>query len=465
MAHESIEQAVHELGRGVAQEAVVIGSQAIRLALPEFRQSRDTDVAVSPGVYDHLRQQPGWQEVPDSQGVLRILNDDLDVGRGWGGTMTHADLLRRSWQTDTGIRIASLPDIVAYKHRRGSESDVKDLAFIRSCLQDPGRAPLPARLLGHEVAAAQACLPEELRDDPDAQAAILLAASGMHIVYTLYGHPEIGQANQIVGDLERQEFGVPATYHNGFGLVADAQRLQRHLHNIGAPARDRLLALAIDPHTDSVYGFGRRSDNPTGHDELRSAELVRAHALYLGFDRDEAERMYNGTIGTTFDERAGSQLGKDSPDPLVRGVVGVDLQPLAEPTAVETTVELGAEDLHSARYSRDRVVGRVLRERGVRVFSTLDVVRAIDRYGGERPRGASPDSPTAMQAFAGRLGGNAGFLRAHRYPRDWTLDNPAMREAHAVKLVDLEARLLAGEITAEQAYEEAVDHTADMRAL
>src|SRR6185503_16502856 len=106
--------------------------------------------------------------------------------------------------------------------------------------------------------------------------------------------------------LERPEFGVPATYHNGFGLVADAHRLQRHLHNIGAPARDRLLALAIDPYTDAIYGNGRYADNPEGHDELRSAELVRAHALHLGFGRDEANRMYTITLDTTFDEATGA---------------------------------------------------------------------------------------------------------------------------------------------------------------
>jgi len=458
MSHESIEQAVFGLGDGLADEAVVIGSGAVKLALPGFREPNDTDLALSEGAFSYLHSQPDWQEVTDPGGATRLLKDGFDVGVGWGPT-NFEDLKARSWRTPDGLQVAGLPDVYAYKQRRESDLDVYDMTAIRERLHDPAQAPLLARLIPHEVAVARGCLPEELQDDPDAQDAILLAANGMHIVYTLYGHPQIGQANQIVGDVEAPEYQVPATYHNGFGLVDDMQRLQQHLKAIKAPIEDRLLGLAIDPYTDAVYGNGRFRHNPKGHDELRSAELLRARALYLGFSQEQADRKHDITLETTFDEDTGSQRGKDSTDLLARGVVAVDLQPLAEPNSVETSIDVAVEDSFSARYSAARTVGRVLCAHGERVRTTADALLLIDRYATERP---APDGPTVMQAFAGRLAQTTDFHRRHGYPADWTFDNKPMREDHAVKLEDLSSRLLAGEIPATEAHQEAKLHTNEM---
>jgi len=275
-------------------------------------------------------------------------------------------------------------------------------------------------------------------------------------VYTLYGHPQIGQVNQIIGDLELPEYQVPAAYHNGFGLIDDARRLQEHLSAVNAPAGDHLLGLAIDPYTDSIYGHGRFSDNPEGHDELRSAALLRAHALQLGLSQEQADRMYAITLATTFDEATLSQRGKNSTDLLARGVVAVDLQPLAEPSSVETSIDVAIEDGFSRRYSAARTIGRVLCAHGARVRSTTDALLLIDRYADERP---APDSPTVVQAFAARLAQNASFHGTHEYPVDWTHDNRSMRQDHADKLKDLSDRLLAGEITAVEAHQEAKIHT------
>lgn len=451
MAHERIEQAVLGLGRGISDEAVVIGNSAVGLALPEFRAPHDIDLAVSEEAFGYLRDQLGWEEAANDADNPRLLKGGFDISTGWGGSMDYDSLRTRSWRTKAGVRVAGLPDVYAYKHARHSAADVADTDAIRRRLQDPVQSPFAAEYIPHEVAAARGCLPEELQADPDAQAAILLAANGLHIVYTLYGHSQIGQANQIVGDLERPEFGVPATYHNGFELLRDARLLQQHLANINAPVRDRLLALAIDPYSDAVYGNGRVKDNPSGHDELCSAELLMNHALRLGFSPEEADRMYAGVMGTTFDEATGGQRGKASADPLVRGMVGVDLQTLAEPGSVRSTFDLAVEDGFSARYNVARTIGRVLCEHDVRVLSTVQALEEIDRYADAKPADA-PDGPTVMQAFSTRLAGNAGFHRLHRYPADWTLDNLPLRLEHADTLERLAALLLAREVTAVEAY-------------
>jgi len=459
-AQRSIETAVLGLGERVATEAVVIGSAAVSAALPGFREPRDKDLAVSEGVFRHLREQEGWVEAPDST-VPRLIHEagTFDVGIGWSGAADYAGLHTRSWQTESGVRIAGLPDVVAYKWRRDSRTDRADIDAIRTFLHDPQRAPFGPRIIPHEVAVMRDCLPEALQDLPDAERAILLAANGLHIINTLYGHSAIGQVNQIVGELERPEFAVPATYHNGFGLVDDARALQRHFALAGVPPKDRLLGLAIDPYTDAVYGNGRFRDNPGGHDELRSAELLKAHALQLGYTSAEAHRMSEVVLGTTFDEQTHAQRGADSADALTRAIVAVDLQPLARPGELESTVDLAIEDLYSERSDRRRILGQALNAHGERVFSTIDAVRLIDRYRDERP---ATDGPTVMEAFAGRLESNAAFIESHAYPDGWTLDSPALRRQHAVELRRITAALRTGDMTAQEAYAAAQVHTVKM---
>ncbi|HYH75137.1 MAG TPA: hypothetical protein VD735_04215 [Candidatus Saccharimonadales bacterium] len=454
MTGNTVEQQVFGLGRGIEQEAVVIGSNAVQLALPGFQGAHNTDIAVSQEAFAYLQQQPDWEQTAD--GLL--MRDGMHVGTGWGDAMDYAGLQGRSWQTEAGVRVAGLPDVYAYKQRRGTAADVRDMAVIRDHLQGASHAPLAARCMPHEVAAAQQCLPEELHDHPQAAAAILLAANGLHTVYTIYGHPGIGQANQITGDLERPDFWVPATYHNGFGLIDDARALQRHLDNVGAPAHDRLLALAIDPFTDAVYGNGRPSDNPESYDELRSADLLRARALQFGFSKADAQRMHKVTLETAFDEATGTQRGKYAIDPLARAVVAVDLQTLSERDWLEQSIDLAVEDGCSARFNKARTLGRVLVEQGQRVYRTAEALECIDRYADAKPADA-PDGPTVIEYVARRLMGNGAFQRKHEYPAGWTLNNPQLRQRHADAVEILGARLLAREITAVEAGQLAAAHT------
>jgi len=461
MSHEHIEQAVATLGRGIAEDAIIIGSSAIACALPEFRSPNNIDVAIPEAAFNHLRTQPDWEEAENFDGAPRLVKDSLDVGMGWGDIADYDSLRSRSRTTDTNTLVAGLPDIYAYKHRRRQGNDVADMQAVQAHLHDPNRAPFSAQQIPHEFAAALSCLPAELQDHPDAARAALLAANGMHIVYTLYGHPEIRQANQIIGELEEAEFGVPALYHNGFGLIRDARALQQHLVDINAPVHDRLLGLAIDPYTDADYGGGRFKDRPLSHDELRSGNLLKSHALQLGFDPNDAQRMYDITLDTTFDEATKSQRGKHAADTLSRGVAGVDLYPLATPEALDLGAGLGIEDGFSKR-AGVRTIGRVLMAHGARIHSTVNGIHAIDRYATEKPAD-TPDGPTVMEAYANWMIGNGRFLRSHQYPDGWTLDNPSLRVENARMSEQVGADLLAGKTAAEAYLVDITEHTARMR--
>ncbi|HSW66467.1 MAG TPA: hypothetical protein VLI54_05005 [Bacillota bacterium] len=462
MAHAQIEQAMMGLPQDIAAQAVVIGSNAVEMALLDSRASSDIDLAVPQDAFDYLSRQSEWESRTGWDNAPRLVKGDLDVGIGWGGTADYDGLKARSWRTARGLHVAGLADVYAFKQRRRSPADVADMNDIRRRLQDPEREPFEDRFIPHEIALARACLPEYLQEGAVAERAIRLAANGMFIVNTLYGHPQIGQANQITGELERSEYGVPATYHNGFWLERDARLLQAHLRAIGVSDSDQLLGLAIDPFTDAIYGGGRFKDNPAGHDELRSAELLRRHALAVGFSPGAAQRMHDITLDTTFDEATGTQRGTRAPDPLARGVVGVDLQTLALPTSVEATFHVAAEDGYSARFSPARILGRVMIEHDVQVFSTLDVLQALDELRHARPLGTPDDSPTAIQAFAARVYTNGSFGVDYAFPRDWTQDNLEMRRAHAQELHRLAAALLAGQSAVEAFLVDAKLHTAAM---
>ncbi|MEU7631667.1 hypothetical protein AB0C34_17015 [Nocardia sp. NPDC049220] len=337
---------------------------------------------------------------------------------------------------------------------------------IRDRLLDPHN-PLPEAVLTPQIAALRTALPASVLDHPGAHQAVVLAARGLHIVTTLYGDPATGQLGRIIGDLERPEFAVLAAYHHGGGLLDAITALHQHLTRCGASIDDILDAIAAEAYSDAVYGHGRRRDNPTGYDELRSAELLHAHARAAGYPDARAERLRDAVLGTAFDEQTKAQAGRDHPDIVVQAVVAVDLHVLACPDAVTTAMDLAVEDGMSARWSPDRIIGRAIAETGARIRSVPEALAFIDAHADRRPRldnGAHADT-TVIEMFADRLIGNAKFIAAHRYPDTWTLDNPELRATNAAVERDLGQQLSRRRITAVAAYRAAAEHVTTMSTM
>lgn len=429
-------------GSNAKKDMIVVGSAAVRSTLTELTAREltpdDIDLSVSEDLYRHLRTLPELREIHDS-GARRLISADgvFDIGIGWRPT-SHQDLARRSWESAEGISFASLPDIYAWKQNRNLQKDKLHTKLIRDYLQDPARNPFPAHIVRRELAIAS----KENIKHPLIDQARLLAANGLVRVFTMYGDPEIGRANQIIGDLEKAEFLVPATYHNGFDLEDDMAVFQQQLKLRGAPSIDRILALAIDPYSDAVYGHGRKRDRPRSHDELRSAKLLADQALKLGFSRQEAQRMYRAIMGTTFSEETRSQQGFNDPDPLIRETTAVDLHTLSSSRAVEGHLKITAEDIMSERFSKDRIPGRAIAEHGFRPTSTKDVFAFIDSHPNARPRSAPKGSPTLLQATANRLMSGADFSESYRPPKGWKLDNPQRRQQVASTIRNIVPQLI-----------------------
>ncbi|MET9031205.1 hypothetical protein ABZW96_37360 [Nocardia sp. NPDC004168] len=453
------------LGGNMSREAIVTGSSAMNAAFgAPLRGSHSLDLVVPEAAYRYLREQPGWSEVRFAGEYRMLRHGDLEVSIKRGHEPGHRELASRAWRTPEGIQVAGLADVYAFKQARRLPKDVTDIALIRARLLDPNQPPLTGHVLQREIQAVRSFLPDTALNHPDAGVAVRLAAHGKYITSTLHGDPGVGQVNQIIGDLELPEYRVPATYHNGFGLAEDGRLLQQHLGNIGASPHERLDAAAADTYSDAVYGNGRRSNNPDGYDELRSADLAHAHALSLGYEPARADRIHEMIKGTAFDEQTKAQAGKHHPDPLVQSIAGVDLQTLAQPSSLEDVLDLVPEDLTSRRYSPDRVLGRTLDENNLQIRSTAEALAITDDYAEYRPSiDGAPSTKTVMDAFAYRFTGNAGFSANHQYPPAWTLDNPELRAEHAEKTRELGQKLADRDITATQAHQEARYHTEAMQ--
>ncbi|WP_280428658.1 hypothetical protein [Nocardia brasiliensis] len=367
----------------------------------------------------------------------------------------HADAADRARTvTTTPEPAAGLPGLYLGLLDTDTPRSRHEAAVIRELLQDPATPPLPKALLGREITALRAVLPADVLDHRDAEAAVTLAACGAYITAALYGGAATGRVHRIIGDLEREEYGVLAAYHHGFGLAESVAQLYVHAVRLGMPAEEFLDAMVAETYSDAVYGNGRRRDNPDGFDELRSADLVYAHALASGYDYDRAERIRFAVLGTGFDEATKAQAGSADPDPVVQAVAGVDLATLAAPDGVRAAMDLAVEDGMSARYNPDRVLGRALAEHGMRVATVADALAFIDAHPDHRPSrdDGSPTPQTVREFFARRLIGNGGFALAHRYPPTWTGDDPRQREANARDSVALGEAIESGEMTVVAAY-------------
>jgi len=441
---EDIPSYVSRLGK-VAEEGIIVGSAAAYLALGgTFRVPHDIDLAVSQEGFNELRRtHPEWTESALSGGRPRLQGDGFDVSVGWH--KTQEALQERSWKISRELRVAGLSDVYAWKDQRDLAEDRDDLAILRARLQGEDSLPLTPDVMPQEIDFVQNCLPEHLRDDPDAETAILLAANGLHIVRTVYGDITQGYVNRIVGDMERIEYGALATYHEGGRHTPDGMRwLMRHFSAVNAADRaagrketfskwDFFDGLIAYSYHDAVLGNGRESFNPTSYDELRSSELVQSHANAQGYTRDNAPtKLYKGVHRTTFHEASGMQLGATDPDPFVRAITGVDAQGLSEPDEGIRAYDLAAEYVTSGRPDRGRVVGKALVAREVRAHNTSQVLAFADTYADDRP---DPNGMTVRQAVVFELKRDASFLGdIYKYPEGWTGERQAIRAAHVKEL-------------------------------
>ncbi|MFE3445682.1 hypothetical protein ACFXNW_21835 [Nocardia sp. NPDC059180] len=509
---------IGEHGGPLAEHGVVVGAAAVEQALGS-RPPGEQDIvelSVPAWLYRNLVDE-GWNAVSvDEQDRSRTLSADREVSDwsrrqvrfpvleqgpvrvsvGWHGVVSHEDLLRRSWRpSQEGVRYAGLPDIYAWSQERDLREDVVSTEWIKGYLLDPERSPLPATVIARtrdEVTdILRSRLPESRIEEPQVRRGIRLAAEAIFISRTLYGDPDIGRANHLYNDaFEKREYWIAAFYHNGIGITDDLRGILDNGLRQGADLGEIMLAIVSDAWSDVVYGGGRRSDNPQGYDELKSAEMlhrIASHPVH-GYDQSAARILGFAVNGTGFDERTRTQMiASDASVEEIRErwgefsdsefdvairvggwVAGADLQTLSEPDALVRTVELAVEDLMSGRYSPERVLGRVLSKPGIRVSDIGEALRLTGLYGQLQPSGYSRDSDaTVRAAFIDRLRRAIGFTHpdtGYRPPDGWLLGNRDMRRDHAEKLREIVDRLNddPGYMPLD-AYREAQSHTVAMR--
>jgi hypothetical protein len=376
--------------------------------------------------------------------------------------------------TQGGVRVAGLPDLYAQLQEEDSTQSRQDWLLIRDRLLDPSADLLPDAAMQTEMDTVWALLPPDVREHPDALLAVRMTGFAIYAQETLYGHPSIRRTNQMVGELEEDRFQTVASYHNAFGIYDDLASIQEHCDRSGASPEQRLDMMVADAWSDLAYGNGRMSVNKDGHDELRSAHLLFACAVRVGYPRPVA--LWEAVFGTTFDEGTGAQAGKDNPDPVVRGAAGADLQPLSESYGLVQAFRLLVEDLMSARFSGDRVLGRLATAVGQRIRTVEEGLESLDTYGQLFPGDLldpfiddsgrlDPDAPvrSLKDVALARLRGSAAFIdpdtgKGHAYPPGWTMENVRMRRELARMGRHLADQIEYGTMTFIGAYLAAQEH-------
>ncbi|GAB2719130.1 YwqJ-related putative deaminase [Nocardia thraciensis] len=478
----------------LAEHGVVVGDAAVAPALgsrPPGEQEI-VEYSVPEWLYWELAE-AGWNAVStDDQDRPRTFSEDravsdwprhrtrfpvlqrgsVRVSVGWHGVVSHEDLLRRSWRpSQDGVRYAGLPDIYAWSQERDLPEDKLSTEWIKSYLLDPERSPLPESVIAHtrdEVTAMlRSRLPESRIGDPEVRRGIRLAAEGIFISRTLYGDPDVGRANHLYHDVfEKREHWIAAFYHNGTDVIDDLRAILDNGLMQDDDIGEIMLTIVADAWSDVVYGAGRRSDNPDGYDELKSAELlyrIASHPVY-GYDSGAARILGFAVNATGFDEATGTQMIASTASVeelrgrwglsdnefevamrVGRRVAAADLQTLSEPDALVRTIELALEDLMSRRSSPERELGVVLSRPGIRVNDIGKALRLTGLYGRMQPGGYSRDDDTSLRrAFIDRLRKSVDFIHpdgGYRAPDGWRLGNPDMRRDHAEKLRKIVDRL------------------------
>ncbi|WP_040789535.1 hypothetical protein [Nocardia paucivorans] len=520
------------LGALLWEHGVVVGAAAVSLTLEGTFGTGLVELSVPEWVYRRMAEHPEWVELPpDSDEGQRMVGGypadhlprrgagrpSLGWGRfrisvGWPGLVpvryrertgpdgqrrdpiSHEELRERAWRAEDGMRVAGLPDVYAWAQERDLPADVELAQTIKDALLHPTRSRFPARVLEDESAeiidilrtqsriVGKPFTEEALAGDPRIRRAVALIAEGVYTARTLYGDPRIGRANHLYGSFELREYQVGAFYHNG-DLAEGLRAIVRNgLFQNGGP-EDILHAMCAAAWSDAVYGHGRRSDNPGGHDERRSAELLAARARLYGFDETVVAEMVRAVEATTFVETTKRQAAAFTDDLRQqqaavaagerRGIgqwnAGEDLHNLSSPEMVVDAIGLAVEDLMSKRAGEQRIFGRILARLGIRANYLPEALRLIDVYGAMRSGAPDGDGMTVRTAFAAHLRGSAVFVDpdaagGHRYPDGWLLGNRDMRRDHAVLLRRLVHRLETDpDFSPLDAFYEACEHADHMR--
>ncbi len=436
----------------ILDKLIVVGSAAIVLAMgKDARPARDYDAMGPAEVVHDLSRQPEWVPSMQSTGKSQLYSKGrVELGSNDGTWPNMQAMMSRGWKTESGLIVGGLPDVSSWKESQRRPHDTIDQDLIRKRLLDPTKPPLDPSVMPSEIELARSILPESALDHPDAERAIRLMGNALFTVFTLYGDPRIGTINRIVGQLEKREYGTLATYHNGHGLVNNSGYLQRYFDSVeGITAEDRLVGAIAELYSDINYGDGRESDKmPGGYDELRSARLAYAHAISVGFSERVARRIEAAVMGTKYDEKTKTQAGYASDDPVVRGVTGVDMQPLVEKESVVEGFNLIPENLSSSRWNTNIPLSRAMAQEGAIIRTTRGAYEFIQSHRGMVPRG-SRTGLTLMEETI-RLVDDVAMFRdpnvswGYKPVRGWKFDNPAARAGHAAKLYTAADQLRRG---------------------
>jgi hypothetical protein len=476
---ERIDRVAGVLGRAV-EVAVVVDADAVDATLGETtaQSPQTTQVFATQEAFNSLWEQ-GWEVSRAADGTPIVTRDGVVVQANWG-TVPMEGAQERAWRTpERGVPVAHLMDVYANALDSGTEAGRELATRVRERLQDPTKPPLPDHVMWRELAEARESMPEHLRDRWDARAAAKVAAHANFLVRATCGDARTGRVNQIVGNLELVEYNVPATYHDASKHTPETIHELHEAFDFmnaqdiaaGRPPtfteEDYIDVVVAEYGSDAIYGGGRRRDRPADHDELRSAQLAKAHLLDAGYPQPRAMRVGRVIYNTTFDEITGTQTGTYHFDPLVRLLTGSDLQTLSSSLGLKNLGDLTIEDLHSARDPiSDRILGKVAFVAGVRIISTIQGKQFIDEYRDAKSPDA-PGGPSLIQALSNRYQRGVNFFTGYRYPIDYPLAHQGVREDNAAKAAEIAERLVTSDptrhITAVQSSEMELQHAHDMR--
>ncbi len=422
---------------GLAEEAVVYAGGTLEAA--GIRPASDVDLCVSPEAFRALREAGGWVEgrCDDGQPKLQRSGDGehmpVEVVSNWGEGYSYEDLRRGSFRKDD-ICFAGLDAVYAWKQDKGRPKDTVDLALIKERLY---ARPLPDEMVARQLEFMRQHAPQSLHDHP----ALKVGANGLVIVDTLYGRDSQGPARRYSGLVEKDipVFGHTC-FHSAGGIkhlaqqvrLSNERRRQQGLPPLYSEA-DLAALYALFPYHDAIIGDGRVND------ETKSAELVRQHLILGGSDMDDIpERAAVGVKGTIYDDIARVQsahIGGEYAH-IQETAKGLDLGNLPEAFSPLESFWMCVEDLCRAKAGHDRILAIRAEELGVTITDLETALAVVD------------SSPATIAAFASKTN-NCGLLHSgHKYPGTYEMDDPEVRQEHALCLHGIAQRVKDGDLTA-----------------